>query len=169
MPLSMVVAVQAALILAVVVALYALGVRFIGKPMAEFSWRFWTSQPELKPGVRSYLLYPVVHSMHDGVPFSQARFFTAWDEDRDTGTTMAPPIVSEFYKLEKTRKGWLQRYRPEEASRDYYVTMASWWWLPRIILLLFLHLYAMLRHAWAVVCWFTDGRFHKWVVGPTRE
>lgn len=42
-------------------ALYPVGTRFIGRPLAEWSWRFWMDEPHRSPSIWSYLLYPLAH------------------------------------------------------------------------------------------------------------
>ncbi len=54
-------------------ALYLLGVRFVGKPMAVYSWRYWHESPEMSPTVASTVLFPFVHAVQwfEGEPFSR--------------------------------------------------------------------------------------------------
>lgn len=140
------------------VVLYLLGVRFVGKPMAVYGWRFWMTKPRITPNVWSYLLYPVTHSMHNGKPLDQDRMFPTWHDD--LRSTAHPTIVDMMYTVVETRKGYLRQFTHDALDRDWYIRHTAALWLPRLMLLAFvLHPYALLRHAYAAMRWVV-----RWVV-----
>ncbi len=49
------------LLVPLTLVIYLLGVRFIGRPLAQWSWRFWTEKPYRSCTIWSYLLYPLAH------------------------------------------------------------------------------------------------------------
>lgn len=151
----------------VCLALYFLGVRFVGKPMAVYGWQFWMTKPRMRPSIASYLLYPVVHSLHDGKPLDQDRFFPTWYDDLHMPS---PIIVDMHYKVVETRKGYMQQFSHGAVGHGYYIRNTAWLWFPRVVLLIvILHPFALLRHLRAGLRWLVNGGFTKLVVGKTDK
>lgn len=144
----------ALLVLAVV--LYPVGVRFVGRPLAEFSWRFWTQKPYTTPTLLSYLLYPMAHmsAMH-GIPMQEYLL-----PDKQLSNQARPgnvPLICEFYLYGEpcgTSEGyvpgngavWVRhrkdlRLYPDAEAR--YIRHASWAWLPRLAILPVCHAMAI--------------------------
>lgn len=158
MPLSLIAAAIAFPVACLVC--YFVGVHAIGVPMAKFSWRFWTQRPEMKPGIRSYLLYPLVHSLHDGKPFSQARFlvhdFT--DSEEDAISPYRPSIWTYLYTYRNCCSSGYHMLSWDDDDRDSYLHHAAWLWLPRLIVLVPLHAWAATHHMAAALHWLAFAR-----------
>lgn len=140
--------------------LYPLGMRFIGRPMAEWSWRFWIEEPHCSPGVWSYLLYPLAHvTTPPGIVTQQYKLpYKTFSNQPFPGHT---PLICQFYLYGEscgTSEGYVPGNGPVwvcykletlglefyyDDAKQRYIRHASWAWLLRLAALPVCHALAV--------------------------
>lgn len=130
-----------------VIVVYLLGVRFIGKPMAVYSWRYWHESPELPPTVVSFLLFPGTHivTWFEGVQFSRDIFVP---EDGRGGLFV--PVVAGWYTAEK---------------KFTYIRHASFAWPLRLAVTMFMYAFVCLVAVSASLRWLIHGPVGRRILG----
>lgn len=133
-----------------VLALYILGARYIGRPLAELSWKLW--DPEARVTPLFYVLYPRMawlmrrEGMTFPVQFLQIHRAKSW---------LFPPFVFEDRYLLHNEEGETEEPLAEEAVRLRYVKTASLLWPLRFLVLPVLHLSVLIsftcRLLWQVL------------------
>lgn len=140
-------------VVAVCCVLYALGFRYIGMPMAEYSWRFWTSWPHERPSLLAYLLYPVAHTRLTVLPIGESgKLQRSVSEIRFPHDY--PPIIGALYSFRSGYpENWYELdYGEYPGRKEFYTEWAAFVWPLRVmVLVIILHPYALLIRACALL------------------
>lgn len=102
------------------VALYLLGVRFVGKPLATYSWHYWYGDEPSKPTVLAVLLYPAPHCV---ACYLNAPLMREEWRGKYGLMEVGKPLITTMY---------------DKNEKDAYVTLASFLWPLRLLALAFL-------------------------------
>lgn len=144
--------------------LYVIGIRSPGRPLAEFSWRFWVQIPHQPPNFWSWLLHPLAHTcIVPGAQLQELLLPYRLHSRRNPG--FMPNIQWYLYgEPQGTSDGYVAGEGPvyvwyrtdldaQADAKERYIRFASFAWPLRLMILPFCYLLAM------VILWF----------GPVRE
>lgn len=135
----------------VTIVVYLLGVRFVGKPMAVYAWRFWRESPEMSPTIASILLFPFAHvtAWFNGDPFSRSLFIPAHGRPE-----LFVPIIVGWYTAE---------------CKTAYIRNASWAWPLRLCSMALMGAGALCIVTVAALRWFVRGPVGRHILGAIES
>ena len=150
-----------------IVFVYFFGIRFIGRPLAQWSWRFWTEEPCRRPSFGSYLLYPLAHVITPlGVVMQEYKLPDKAYSNRPLPGHV-PLICGEYLYGERhgTSEGYMPggdsvsvRYKLDAVARSLYyddagpsyIRHASWAWPLRMAILPICHAMVIVELPWLI-------------------